>query len=44
MFVAKRLGAERIIILGRHESRLEIARRFGYMILQGYRLNANKRI
>jgi hypothetical protein len=26
---AKRLGAERIIVLGRHEKRLEIARRFG---------------
>lgn len=29
VLAAKRLGAERIIILGRHESRLEIARRFG---------------
>jgi threonine dehydrogenase-like Zn-dependent dehydrogenase len=29
VLAAKRLGAERIIILGRHEKRLEIARRFG---------------
>jgi threonine dehydrogenase-like Zn-dependent dehydrogenase len=29
VLAAKRLGAERIIILGRHEQRLEIARRFG---------------
>jgi threonine dehydrogenase-like Zn-dependent dehydrogenase len=29
VLAAKRLGAERIIILGRHESRLAIARRFG---------------
>lgn len=29
VLAAHRLGAERIIILGRHESRLEIARRFG---------------
>ncbi len=29
VLAAKRLGAERIIILGRHESRLEIARHFG---------------
>lgn len=29
VLAAKRLGAERIIILGRHKSRLEIARRFG---------------
>ncbi|MEH1792484.1 MULTISPECIES: zinc-binding dehydrogenase [unclassified Nostoc] len=29
VLAAKRLGAERIIILGRHPSRLEIARRFG---------------
>lgn len=29
VLAAKRLGAERIIILGRHESRLKIARQFG---------------
>ncbi|MDF5725828.1 MAG: zinc-dependent alcohol dehydrogenase family protein [Rhizonema sp. PD37] len=29
VLAAKRLGAERIIIIGRHENRLEIARRFG---------------
>ena len=29
VLAAKRLGADRIIILGRHEKRLEIARRFG---------------
>ena len=29
VLAAKRLGAERIIIMGRHESRLEIARRYG---------------
>lgn len=29
VLAAKRLGAERIIILGRHEKRLKIARRFG---------------
>ena len=29
VLAAKRLGAERIIMLGRHEKRLEIARRFG---------------
>jgi threonine dehydrogenase-like Zn-dependent dehydrogenase len=29
VLAAKRLGAERIIILGRHQKRLEIARRFG---------------
>jgi hypothetical protein len=29
VLAAKRLGAERIIVLGRHEKRLEIARRFG---------------
>jgi threonine dehydrogenase-like Zn-dependent dehydrogenase len=29
VLAAKRLGAERIIILGRHKTRLEIARRFG---------------
>ncbi len=29
VLAAKRLGADRIIIVGRHENRLEIARRFG---------------
>jgi hypothetical protein len=29
VLAAKRLGAERIIIIGRHEDRLDIARRFG---------------
>jgi threonine dehydrogenase-like Zn-dependent dehydrogenase len=29
VLAAKRLGAERIILLGRHEKRIEIARRFG---------------
>jgi threonine dehydrogenase-like Zn-dependent dehydrogenase len=29
VLAAKRLGADRIIIIGRHEKRLEIARRFG---------------